>query len=662
MRKIRITVLALVLAALCTATALAAGTQAVGDVNGSGDVDMTDMQCLYELLSTDKYSGSLTDEAGRRAADINGDGAVDILDYQRLYDILRQQEHGGSATVDAQYALGWDALQNGKFASGAAYFDAAIKLESKSTKAYVGLAECYEGQHDLENAKKTLQRGIDAGADKRALQDKIDEINSYSVGERVRAVTLFDSEGRVSQRTSYKADGSVNSSYDIEYMADGTVRTRYRGADGYVNLITDSKFRADGRLVSFVSMAPNKRKMYSSEHTYSDDGKIIQSEYCNYDYTSGEVTWRQVQVYNEQELVIASTEYGDTGDITGKTEYEYSSAGKLTKETYYNRYDKVNCVIEYDGEGNKTRSTSYSYYPGDTLQGYEVSEYSAAGQVIRTIMYNADDTINERVEYDYNAAGQILCKRIYRSWSTEPMRVEYEYNAEGTRTRALLYETDSEGSEYHLRMAVEYDTTGENIATATSYDSYKVGQMGTRWELNNDGIVTKIENYTYNAYDDTSRMNLVEYDSTGENIRHIRYFYDEELKEAKYDENGVIAEWTEYWNHRVGLPDGHAITTYEGGIPTEERCYYEGDNVPYRINKFSSDGNLARAEYYNDEGGALSAYTVYTYNEAENRYEGTEYNADGTVKLDKVYEDYSSPYPDTSEFPTFPQYQNPWWA
>ena len=93
MRKIRITVLALALAlaALCTATALAAGTQAVGDVNGSGDVNMTDMQCLYDLLSTDKYSGSLTDEAGRRAADINGDGTVDILDYQRLYDILRQQ-------------------------------------------------------------------------------------------------------------------------------------------------------------------------------------------------------------------------------------------------------------------------------------------------------------------------------------------------------------------------------------------------------------------------------------------------------------------------------------------------------------------------------------------------------------------------------------------
>ena len=68
MRKIRITVLALVLAALCTATALAAGTQAVGDVNGSGDVNMTDMQCLYDLLSTDKYSGSLTDEAGRRTS------------------------------------------------------------------------------------------------------------------------------------------------------------------------------------------------------------------------------------------------------------------------------------------------------------------------------------------------------------------------------------------------------------------------------------------------------------------------------------------------------------------------------------------------------------------------------------------------------------------
>ena len=67
----------------------------LGDINGTstagGDVDATDMQCLYTLLSTGSYAGQIADEEYRKAvADVNGDGVIDILDYQRLYMLVQE--------------------------------------------------------------------------------------------------------------------------------------------------------------------------------------------------------------------------------------------------------------------------------------------------------------------------------------------------------------------------------------------------------------------------------------------------------------------------------------------------------------------------------------------------------------------------------------------
>lgn len=66
----------------------------VGDINGCasewGNVDVTDMACLYTLLSTGNYDGQIKDEEYmKRVADVNGDGIINILDYQRLYMVLK---------------------------------------------------------------------------------------------------------------------------------------------------------------------------------------------------------------------------------------------------------------------------------------------------------------------------------------------------------------------------------------------------------------------------------------------------------------------------------------------------------------------------------------------------------------------------------------------
>lgn len=65
-----------------------------GDINADGKVNATDMACLYEYLSVDKYGGRIIDDAYRlKVSDVNGDGTVSILDYQYLYCFIIESLH-----------------------------------------------------------------------------------------------------------------------------------------------------------------------------------------------------------------------------------------------------------------------------------------------------------------------------------------------------------------------------------------------------------------------------------------------------------------------------------------------------------------------------------------------------------------------------------------
>ena len=63
-------------------------TVKVGELNGSGGIDSTDVQLLYDYLVTGRAAGGLSAADFRRAADINGDGAIDVYDLQLLYETV----------------------------------------------------------------------------------------------------------------------------------------------------------------------------------------------------------------------------------------------------------------------------------------------------------------------------------------------------------------------------------------------------------------------------------------------------------------------------------------------------------------------------------------------------------------------------------------------
>lgn len=65
----------------------------VGNVDGSGSVNIQDMQALYSYLSQGTIPPLFGETVGgedcfRQVADVNGSGSIDILDYQYLYQLI----------------------------------------------------------------------------------------------------------------------------------------------------------------------------------------------------------------------------------------------------------------------------------------------------------------------------------------------------------------------------------------------------------------------------------------------------------------------------------------------------------------------------------------------------------------------------------------------
>ena len=604
MRKIRITVLALALAlaALCTATALAAGTQAGGDVNGSGDLNMTDMQCLYDLLSTDKYSGSLTDEAGRRAADINGDGTVDILDYQRLYDILRQQ-------VDYDNPV-YEYDENGR-----------------------AIRKCY--------------------------YDATGKVNRYLVYE-------YGADGRKSAAVCYNADGSVRYNCKIEYRADDWAEWTYYDPETNKVLGVDmddangvlrqsTKYNTDTGKAVFAWEFDEKERMVDYKEfsgdtlafhwaaVYDEDG--IETRTC-YDPATNKVTWIEirdangtlrkfteyntdtgkvvcVQEFDEKERMVDYKEFsGDTlafhwtavydeSGIETRTYYD-AATGKVTgieirdangtrrKSTEYDTdTGKAVCVREFD---EKERMVDYKEFSGDTLAFHWTAVYDEDGIETRTYY---DPTTNKVAGIEIRDANGML--RKFTEYNTDTGKVVCVREFDEKERMVDCKEFSGDTLAFHWT-AVYDDEDG--IETRTYYDPATNKVTGIE-VFDANGTLRKFTEYNT----DTGKVVCVqEYDETGTLRKFTEYNTDtgKVVRVWEYDENGAVRKFTEY-----NTDTGKVVCVQEydeNGVVRKYTSYDRETGEILSVSEFDEQGRAIDFKEFNN--GTLSFHWSAVYDES----------------------------------------------
>lgn len=214
----------------------------------------------------------------------------------------------------------------------------------------------------------------------------------------VASVTIYqtyepeEEEPRLRQEWTFSPEGAVTSMvfYSYSFM-DGSLR--FRGVTSY---------DADGRRTVREDIAPDGSIVGTTTFAYDGEGREVEERVLD---ETGAETRRVVSAYDGAGNLVARESYRD-GELVGRTEYDYDGegrriaarrfddAGTLERETTYTVPDLEYEMVEYgeDGEiegrtvvveGEHGTLSAETFLPDGTLDNATYFGYDEAGRIVR---------------------------------------------------------------------------------------------------------------------------------------------------------------------------------------------------------------------------------------------------------------------------------------
>ena len=404
--------------------------------------------------------------------------------------------------------------------------------------------------------------------------------------------------------------------------------------------------------------------------------------------SNGDISCREEYRYDDGgklDMIIVHAGFNDNS--RKMYECEYDSAGRLTREDFYDGREKREVRYEYEDDGfgkqrgEKQYEFKYEAIYDDAENRYwecvggglkSVIKYDGNGNLMDEIIYGDDENVISRWIYKYDEEGRrtesdCWCYRDGRVWRRERYdseeylvdeirydsdggrirRDRYEYNRFGIMTRSISYDDDT-------REEVEYDSVGNVlIETHYTYGGKKVRSIEYKY--------TYVEEYDAkgklirkNGYDEKGKLVYVcEYDEAG----HV-------AKETGYDKKRVVLHKYEYDSFGNLMLEVHHnrdksynAQEYDGrGVLKREYCYnYEGYKEYKAITEREYDawGNVVReSEYVKDvkvNGYEEYKRMMHIWYEISRAWAGAPSDGCGSRGKDMAREYHTAEIPDTIE-------------
>lgn len=166
----------------------------------------------------------------------------------------------------------------------------------------------------------------------------VDSKDADSGSYEGKTVIKYGSNGEISQRSRYNADGSLYSRYMYTY-------------DSNKRLIRETVYSSDGSL------------LYKTNYTYGSNGKLS-TEIC-YD-SDGSMSLKRTYVYDAYKNLTRFTTYESNGSKTYEETYSYNKSGYMTSSTEINNFYSYKTIYKYryDSRGNIIEKRCYN---GDAM-------------------------------------------------------------------------------------------------------------------------------------------------------------------------------------------------------------------------------------------------------------------------------------------------------
>lgn len=169
--------------------------------------------------------------------------------------------------------------------------------------------------------------------------------------------------------------------------------------------------------------------------TYNENGSIAYEYYFDYTANMRETYWKlsdgtrvnsETELYDDDGKLLERARYDTDGKLKDKLKIAYEKDQK-SKEVYFNKLDEIIFAIDYSyNKEQKTIRELYRDYVDDenTIGAIDLdanalpkayTEYKTSGPLVRSILYQRDES------------GRVLVKEIYAADNTLQLKEVFEY-------------------------------------------------------------------------------------------------------------------------------------------------------------------------------------------------------------------------------------------
>ena len=265
-------------------------------------------------------------------------------------------------------------------------YEKIIKLDKTLSGGYLGLADVYIRENDLDKAEVILEQGE---KNVKNNEEIVSKINSIKNGD------IIDTSGRYHKRIYFDSNQKISWYVVYTYRHGKDESGTSFDANGNQTSHIEAKYDEKGRIISTWSEIIADERLGNITYEYKDDDK---NPYREIFYNTAGTKESETEIIKRNShgsiLQEKRTQYVSNGQIQGifYTEYQYDKKNRPLEEidSDANGYE---CKMIYKYDDQKHTCTVMNYDSNGKLHDYEIISYDDNGNEISSITYNPDGSV-----------------------------------------------------------------------------------------------------------------------------------------------------------------------------------------------------------------------------------------------------------------------------